>query len=129
MVNAISSTPDRLPPFERESGASGLPAAGPPPPAVGEALAEERDRIAGDLLDHVVNELFEVGLLLDGVNAHVVAPQGRRHLRRAVTRLDGAIIAIRTSVFELSPQRTRGQSPDPACATHEGPAPAGATED
>jgi signal transduction histidine kinase len=65
-------------------------------------LLEDRDRIAMDLHDHVIQELFAIGLSLEGVAAQlgVEHPLADR-VRRGVEDLDRTIRRIRTSIFEL----------------------------
>ena len=65
-------------------------------------LLEDRDRIAMDLHDHVIQELFSVGLSLEGA-ATQLGPQdpiGQR-MRRSVEDIDRTIRRIRTSIFQL----------------------------
>jgi len=65
-------------------------------------LLEDRDRIAMDLHDHVIQELFAIGLSLEGVGAQL-GPQERlgSRVRQAVEDIDRTIRRIRTSIFEL----------------------------
>jgi signal transduction histidine kinase len=64
------------------------------------ALLEDRDRIARDLHDHVIQRLFAAGLTIQGIGARLGGPQGQR-LNDIVTELDTTIAQIRTSIFEL----------------------------
>jgi signal transduction histidine kinase len=64
------------------------------------ALLEDRDRIARDLHDHVIQQLFAVGLGIEGVAAAVPDEYGDR-LRGQVADIDRTIRQIRTSIFEL----------------------------
>jgi signal transduction histidine kinase len=63
------------------------------------AVHSDRDRIARDLHDHVIQRLFAIGLLLQGVQKHQPDPGGR--LGRAVEQLDHTIAEIRTTILEL----------------------------
>jgi signal transduction histidine kinase len=64
------------------------------------ARAEDRDRIAGDLHDHVIQELFALGMRLQGHAARVdQATAGR--INGYVDTLDNVIRDIRTSIFGL----------------------------
>ncbi|HEU5270616.1 MAG TPA: GAF domain-containing protein [Jatrophihabitans sp.] len=65
-------------------------------------LLEDRDRIAMDLHDHVIQELFAVGLTLEGA-ATQLGHQDRigQRISRSVTDLDRTIRRIRTSIFQL----------------------------
>jgi len=71
-------------------------------------ILEDRDRIARDLHDHVIQELFSIGLGLEGVAAQVTggvaAMDGDRlaeRVRQRVEDIDRTIRRIRTSIFEL----------------------------
>jgi two-component system, NarL family, sensor histidine kinase DevS len=65
-------------------------------------LLEDRDRIAMDLHDHVIQELFSVGLSLEGAASQLGSqdPIGQR-MRRSVGDIDRTIRRIRTSIFQL----------------------------
>jgi signal transduction histidine kinase len=65
-------------------------------------LLEDRDRIAMDLHDHVIQELFAIGLSLEGGAAQLGPshPVGQR-IQLRIADLDRAIRRIRTSIFEL----------------------------
>jgi signal transduction histidine kinase len=65
-------------------------------------LLEDRDRIAMDLHDHVIQELFAIGLSLEGVAAQLGPDQPLAdRVRHGVEDLDRTIRRIRTSIFEL----------------------------
>jgi len=64
-------------------------------------LLEDRDRIAQDLHDHVIQELFSVGLSLEGAAAQLPAGKIEQRVRRAAENIDRTIRRIRTSIFEL----------------------------
>ncbi len=64
------------------------------------ALLEDRDRIARDLHDHVIQQLFAIGLSIEGTAAVVDSEQAQR-LRDQVADIDRTIRQIRTSIFEL----------------------------
>ncbi|MGO4691802.1 sensor histidine kinase [Glaciibacter sp. 2TAF33] len=64
-------------------------------------LLEDRGRIARDLHDHVIQQLFATGLDLQGLAGMVPASAAER-ITQAVTGLDTAIAQIRTAVFALS---------------------------
>jgi signal transduction histidine kinase len=63
-------------------------------------LLEDRDRIAMDLHDHVIQELFAIGLSLEGMATQASDSTAER-LRHRVDDLDRTIRRIRTSIFEL----------------------------
>lgn len=71
------------------------------------ALFEDRDRIARDLHDVVIQRLFAVGLTLQGAS-RMAAPQLSARLEAAVDDLDTTIRDIRRTIFEL------GASPEQA---------------
>jgi signal transduction histidine kinase len=65
-------------------------------------MLEDRDRIARDLHDHVIQELFAIGLSIEGVAGQLQSsPMLADRLRNRVEDLDRAIRRIRTSIFEL----------------------------
>jgi signal transduction histidine kinase len=66
-------------------------------------LLEDRDRIARDLHDHVIQELFAIGLSLEGAAAQLDSPDSpiAQRVRQRVEDIDRTIRRIRTSIFEL----------------------------
>jgi signal transduction histidine kinase len=66
----------------------------------------DRDRIARDLHDHVVQRIFATALALDRVSRSVEAesPDLAARLAERVDELDGTISRIRTAIFELNHQ-------------------------
>ncbi|CCG05485.1 GAF domain-containing sensor histidine kinase [Blastococcus saxobsidens] len=70
----------------------------------------DRDRIARDLHDHVVQRIFATALALDriGRSLEESAPEVAGRIAERVDELDGTIARIRTSIFELH------AAPDPA---------------
>jgi signal transduction histidine kinase len=65
-------------------------------------LLEDRDRIAMDLHDHVIQELFAIGLSLEGTAAQLGSNDGMaQRIRQRVDDIDRTIRRIRTSIFEL----------------------------
>ena len=66
------------------------------------ALVSDRERIARDLHDVVIQRLFATGLQLQGIAAVAISPDVVRRLDDAVTDLDDTIKAIRGTIFELS---------------------------
>jgi signal transduction histidine kinase len=65
------------------------------------AVLEDRDRIAKDLHDHVIQRLFATGLSVQGAATMAAGPELRDRLARSVDDLDDTIRQIRTSIFEL----------------------------
>jgi signal transduction histidine kinase len=68
------------------------------------AQAEDHDRIAGDLHDHVIQELFALGMRLQGDAARSDAATAER-VNGYVDTLDEVINKIRTSIFGLHQPR------------------------
>jgi signal transduction histidine kinase len=66
------------------------------------AVLEDRDRIARDLHDDVIQRLFAIGLSLQGVTRLPAAAGVVERVQRAVDDLDGTIRQIRSSIFELA---------------------------
>lgn len=64
-------------------------------------LLEDRDRIAQDLHDHVIQELFSIGLSLESVAGRLTDEKVAERVRRATENIDRTIRRIRTSIFEL----------------------------
>ena len=66
------------------------------------ALLEDRDRIARDLHDHVIQQLFSTGLSLEGLASRLRPDDAvGAKMRDLVANLDTTIRQIRTSIFEL----------------------------
>ncbi len=61
----------------------------------------DRDRIARDLHDHVIQRLFAAGLSLQGANQTVTSPQVRTRVDDVVDELQAVIQEIRTTIFDL----------------------------
>lgn len=65
------------------------------------ALMADRERIARDLHDHVIQRLFAVGLSLQGQVGRVIDDAVRERLDDAVEEIDAAIAELRSSIFDL----------------------------
>jgi signal transduction histidine kinase len=65
------------------------------------AVLEDRDRIARDLHDLVIQRLFAVGLSVQSAEADAVRPEVIERLRRAVDDLDDTIKDVRRTIFQL----------------------------
>lgn len=65
------------------------------------ALADERDRIARDLHDHVIQSLFAVGLTLQSAVGDPTTPTGAR-IASQVDAIDSTIRQIRQAIYRLS---------------------------
>jgi signal transduction histidine kinase len=76
--------------------------------AAGEELAvvSDRERIARDLHDLVIQQLFATGLMLQGVGRITDDPAVIDRIQQAVTDLDDTIRDIRSTIFAL---KNRGQ--------------------
>jgi two-component system, NarL family, sensor histidine kinase DevS len=61
----------------------------------------DRDRIARDLHDHVIQRLFAVGLALRGTIPRARYPEVRQRISEAVDDLQAVIQEIRTTIFDL----------------------------
>jgi signal transduction histidine kinase len=62
---------------------------------------EDRDRIARDLHDHVIQRLFATGLSLQATTARVRDEPVRQRLCQVVDQLDETVRDIRTTIFDL----------------------------
>jgi signal transduction histidine kinase len=65
------------------------------------AVLEDRDRIARDLHDHVIQRLFADGLTLQSVAMMSREPRLADKVSRVVEDIDDTISQIRTSIFQL----------------------------
>lgn len=73
-------------------------------------VLEDRDRIARDLHDTVIQRLFATGLSLQGATTLAAPPELRARLERAVDDLDTTVRQVRSAIFDLHPPRTAGRS-------------------
>ena len=62
---------------------------------------EDRDRIARDLHDQVIQRVFAAGLALQSVLPRVGDPEVRRRVQGVVRQLDDTVRDIRTTIFDL----------------------------
>ncbi len=65
------------------------------------AVYEERDRIARDLHDHVIQQLFAAGMTLQGIGIGLGERPEAERVDEVVLSLDEAIRQIRSSIFQL----------------------------
>ncbi|MGW2201007.1 sensor histidine kinase [Streptomyces sp. NPDC001774] len=65
------------------------------------AVYEDRDRIARDLHDLVIQRLFATGMMLESAQRRSVVPAVRDGVGKAVDELDVTIQEIRTAIFAL----------------------------
>jgi signal transduction histidine kinase len=66
------------------------------------AVFEERDRIAADLHDVVVQRLFAAGLALQGLRRYTTEPTALGRIASVVRDLDETIHELRSTIFSLS---------------------------
>jgi signal transduction histidine kinase len=64
------------------------------------AVLEDRDRIARDLHDLVIQRLFATGLQLQGMH-RMVRPEVQQRITQAVEDIDATIRDLRAAIFEL----------------------------
>lgn len=64
-------------------------------------LLADRDRIAGDLHDHVIQRLFAAGMSLQAIVGRIRDAEARGRVSRVVGELDETMRDIRTSIFDL----------------------------
>jgi signal transduction histidine kinase len=65
------------------------------------ALFADRDRIAHDLHDLVIQRLFATGMSLQSATAMIAEPEAESRVRHAVDALDETIKDIRSAIFTL----------------------------
>ncbi|WCN01941.1 GAF domain-containing sensor histidine kinase [Streptomyces sp. M92] len=73
------------------------------------AVYEDRDRIARDLHDLVIQRLFATGMMLESAQRRALAPEVRDGVGGAVDELDVTIQEIRSAIFAL---RQPAESPE-----------------
>ncbi len=69
-------------------------------------VVSERDRIARDLHDHVIQRLFAVGLSLQGTVQRARAPEVKTRLADTVNDVQSIVQDIRHSIFDLHASST-----------------------
>ncbi|MGK5115634.1 GAF domain-containing sensor histidine kinase [Geodermatophilus sp. CPCC 205761] len=74
------------------------------------AVYEDRDRIAQDLHDHVIQRVFAAGLSLQSVLPRLPDPETRARIRKVVLELDETVRDIRTTIFDLHTTEDLDQS-------------------
>jgi signal transduction histidine kinase len=65
------------------------------------SILTDRDRIARDLHDHVIQRLFAVGLALQGTIPRARVPEVQQRITDCVDDLQEVIQEIRTAIFDL----------------------------
>ncbi|MFH8793903.1 GAF domain-containing protein [Streptomyces sp. NPDC017941] len=77
------------------------------------AVYEDRDRIARDLHDLVIQRLFATGMMLEGARRRSLVPEVQQGVGNAVDELDVTIQEIRTAIFAL--QQGPAEAPAGLC--------------
>ncbi len=72
------------------------------------AIHEDRERIARDLHDTVIQELFASGLGLQAIQAKLDDPELVNRMETAIERLDGSMTRLRGIIFDLRRPTTGG---------------------
>ncbi len=65
------------------------------------AVYAERDRLARDLHDTIIQRLFAIGLSLQSISGGRIAPEASERLTSAMADIDDTIRQLRTTIFEL----------------------------
>jgi len=65
------------------------------------AIIQDRDRIARDLHDSIIQDLFAIGLSLQSLSERVADESSARVLADSVDRLDDAVEALRDFIYDL----------------------------
>jgi len=67
------------------------------------AVVEDRERIARDLHDAIIQDLFAVGLSLEATRQKIQSDDVRRVIADTIQRLDETIASLRRFIFDLQP--------------------------
>ncbi|KDN84266.1 GAF domain-containing protein [Kitasatospora cheerisanensis] len=65
------------------------------------AVFQDRDRIARDLHDLVIQRLFATGMMLESAARRAVVPEVQERIGQAVDELDATIQEVRTTIYAL----------------------------
>jgi signal transduction histidine kinase len=76
------------------------------------SLFEDRDRIARDLHDLVIQRLYATGMSLEGTMPMITRPEVRSRVSGAVDAMDDTIKDIRATIFALQARDQADQEPD-----------------
>ncbi|MFD8702179.1 GAF domain-containing sensor histidine kinase [Kitasatospora sp. NPDC059648] len=75
------------------------------------AVFQDRDRIARDLHDLVIQRLFATGMMLESAARRAVVPEVKAGIGNAVDELDATIQEVRTTIYALQ-HDSHGDAPD-----------------
>ncbi|MFG3051038.1 GAF domain-containing protein [Kitasatospora sp. NPDC048239] len=75
------------------------------------AVFQDRDRIARDLHDLVIQRLFATGMMLEGAARRAMVPEVKVGIGKAVDELDATIQEVRTTIYALQ-HDDHGDAPD-----------------
>ncbi|MCG6494767.1 GAF domain-containing protein [Kitasatospora sp. A2-31] len=75
------------------------------------AVFQDRDRIARDLHDLVIQRLFATGMMLESAARRAVVPEVKVGIGKAVDELDATIQEVRTTIYALQ-HDNHGDAPD-----------------
>ncbi|MGW7533835.1 sensor histidine kinase [Amycolatopsis sp. NPDC054798] len=64
-------------------------------------VLSDRDRIARDLHDHVIQRLFAVGLGMQSTQRRTKAPEVQRRLQESIDQMHEIVHEVRTAIFDL----------------------------
>ena len=70
------------------------------------ALISDRERIARDLHDHVIQRLFAVGMMLQSAAQSIAEERAQARIESSVEELDATIRDVRSTIFSLEIQAT-----------------------
>ncbi|MEZ5169288.1 MAG: GAF domain-containing protein [Acidimicrobiia bacterium] len=73
------------------------------------AVLSERERIARDLHDTVIQQLFAIGMALQAASRAIDDPAARARVDESVDRLDNTVREIRTTIFGLETEALPGR--------------------
>jgi signal transduction histidine kinase len=62
---------------------------------------QDRDRIARDLHDQVIQRLYAAGMSLQGITPTIASPETGKRIQKVIDAMDEAISDIRTAIFSL----------------------------
>jgi signal transduction histidine kinase len=65
------------------------------------SITEDRDRIAGDLRDQVIQQIFAAGLTLESAAMRTTDPDLRRRIDETIDDLDHAVLILRDTIYSL----------------------------